>query len=199
MIRNVLICTTQVPFTTGGGEAHVERLAVPEENRALALADLMKDRPHDQVIVGFNNYRHEVNSAYRALLGYQDPLVVGEKLICLRNDYRVGVMNGGLYQAVEVFPAYDDVMEVVIVEEGGDPTITRMVRIYLPCLGRGPRPADPKGTTPFDYGYAITCHKSQGSEWDSVLLVDSPVNGWDMNRWRYTGVTRARERLTVLR
>lgn len=26
MIRNILICTTQVPFTTGGGEAHVEGL-----------------------------------------------------------------------------------------------------------------------------------------------------------------------------
>ena len=26
MIRNILICTTQVPFTTGGGESHVEGL-----------------------------------------------------------------------------------------------------------------------------------------------------------------------------
>lgn len=53
------------------------------------------------------------------------------------------------------------------------------------------------------YGYCITCHASQGSEWDNVVLYD---DSWpDRNdptqqaRWRYTGVTRAAKKLIWLR
>jgi exodeoxyribonuclease-5 len=52
----------------------------------------------------------------------------------------------------------------------------------------------------FDYSYAITCHKSQGSQWDKVLIFDeAAVFGRDddgpemMRRWRYTALTRAAE------
>jgi exodeoxyribonuclease-5 len=53
----------------------------------------------------------------------------------------------------------------------------------------------------FDYAYAITVHKSQGSEWDNVLLVDDEMNANNIRfrrRWLYTAVTRAKERLTWL-
>lgn len=43
------------------------------------------------------------------------------------------------------------------------------------------------------YGHAFTCHKAQGSEWDTVLL-----NSWSPNkdlRFLYTGITRARKNL----
>jgi ATP-dependent exoDNAse (exonuclease V) alpha subunit len=47
-----------------------------------------------------------------------------------------------------------------------------------------------------DYGYCITVHKSQGSEWDSVLVLESYGGfAWNMDRWRYTAVTRAANRL----
>lgn len=53
------------------------------------------------------------------------------------------------------------------------------------------------------YGYCITCHASQGSEWDNVVLYD---DSWpDKNdptqqaRWRYTGVTRAAKKLIWMR
>ena len=47
------------------------------------------------------------------------------------------------------------------------------------------------------YGYVITTHKSQGSEWDSVLVQDEwmPPTVWDMKRWRYTAITRAAKKL----
>lgn len=43
------------------------------------------------------------------------------------------------------------------------------------------------------YGHAFTCHKAQGSEWDTVLL-----NSWSPtkdHRFLYTGITRARKNL----
>jgi exodeoxyribonuclease-5 len=46
-----------------------------------------------------------------------------------------------------------------------------------------------------DYGYCLTVHKAQGSEWDAVTVFEELYSAWDARRWRYTAVTRARERL----
>lgn len=51
----------------------------------------------------------------------------------------------------------------------------------------------------FTYGYALTVHKAQGSQWPSVVLFDeSRCFREDRARWLYTGVTRAAEKLTVV-
>lgn len=51
------------------------------------------------------------------------------------------------------------------------------------------------------YGYAITGHKAQGSEWDKILVIEEgfPFVRIDHARWLYTCVTRAREKLVLLR
>lgn len=50
----------------------------------------------------------------------------------------------------------------------------------------------------FDYGYAITCHKSQGSEYNKVLLIEEILRPDMHARWLYTGITRAKEKLTLV-
>lgn len=54
----------------------------------------------------------------------------------------------------------------------------------------------------FDYGYCITCHKSQGSEWSNVVVLEEKSAYWssgDMwRRWLYTAVTRAKNRLLLV-
>ncbi len=57
-----------------------------------------------------------------------------------------------------------------------------------------------KESDEFDYGYALTVHKAQGSQWDNVYLFhESFVFREERRRWLYTGVTRASERITVVR
>ena len=53
----------------------------------------------------------------------------------------------------------------------------------------------------FAYGYAITCHKAQGSEWDKVLVLEEsfPFQKEEHARWLYTACTRASEKLVLLR
>jgi exodeoxyribonuclease V len=52
----------------------------------------------------------------------------------------------------------------------------------------------------FDYGYALTVHKAQGSQWDAVIVFDeSRAFREHQARWLYTGVTRASRRLTIVR
>jgi exodeoxyribonuclease-5 len=56
-----------------------------------------------------------------------------------------------------------------------------------------------RGTQEFTYGYALTCHKSQGSQWRNIIIFDeSYAFRENANRWRYTAVTRAAERLTMV-
>ena len=52
----------------------------------------------------------------------------------------------------------------------------------------------------FTYGYAITCHKAQGSEWDKVLVIEEnfPLAKEDHARWLYTAATRAAEKLVIV-
>ena len=53
----------------------------------------------------------------------------------------------------------------------------------------------------FTYGYAITCHKAQGSEYPKVLVLEEnfPFNKEEHARWLYTAATRASEKLIILR
>ena len=50
----------------------------------------------------------------------------------------------------------------------------------------------------FDYAYCITCHKSQGSEFDKVLVFDEYMKGTDHARWLYTAATRAKKKLIIV-
>jgi ATP-dependent exoDNAse (exonuclease V) alpha subunit len=64
---------------------------------------------------------------------------------------------------------------------------SKQKRLYLDC---------------FDFGYCLTVHKSQGSEWDRVMLLEQPCQHWSgplWNRWLYTGVTRSKNELLIVR
>ena len=53
------------------------------------------------------------------------------------------------------------------------------------------------------FGYALTCHKTQGGQWDNIFI-DAPYvpDGEEVNRndlrWFYTAVTRAKEKLFLV-
>ncbi len=52
-----------------------------------------------------------------------------------------------------------------------------------------------------EWGYAVTVHKAQGSEWPAVLVLDDVVvdDHIQRSRWNYVAYSRAIERLTVLK
>lgn len=51
----------------------------------------------------------------------------------------------------------------------------------------------------FDYAYAITCHKSQGSQYNNVLVVEEYLKGNEHSRWLYTAATRAIDKLVIIK
>ena len=55
------------------------------------------------------------------------------------------------------------------------------------------------GKTLFEFGYCITCHLAQGSQYDTVLVyVENGGNSLYFRQWLYTAITRAKKRLILV-
>ena len=53
----------------------------------------------------------------------------------------------------------------------------------------------------FDFGYCLTVHKSQGSEWGNVMLFEEVCGAWDddyKQKWMYTAITRSNKNLLII-
>lgn len=190
-----------------------ERLEVGEfgEARVITRADVTPDAvlAADQVLVGLNKTRHAYNARIRTLKGVDGPLPTpGEKLVCLRNAKEKRLLNGSLWSVVDLpkQKKRDKAMGAtrLTVRPDDDGAQERHVDVLVKNEFWGGREGDlewqeKKGTEEFTFGYALTCHKAQGSQWDDVIVFDeSSTFREDKNRWLYTAATRAAERLTIV-
>jgi exodeoxyribonuclease-5 len=160
----------------------------------------------DQVLVGINRTRRRYNQRLRELKGFDQTYPqAGDKLVCLRNDPAKGLLNGSLWQVMTSS------------KETVKPGINLLVRPEDDDMDRGSAKIkllksafdDPDLEVPwqtkkryddFDYGYALTVHKAQGSQWNSVVLfADRFAYRDSRERWLYTAITRAAERLVIVR
>lgn len=157
----------------------------------------------DQILVGRNNTRRATNKRMRTLLGHAPEEhaypVAGEKLVCLRNDREAGLLNGTVWKTLA--PAmesgdHDIVLQLEPEDGGGRVDCTAHKAIFE---GAELNPWERKKAQEFDYGYALTVHKSQGSQWDNVVLFDEWRDAATHQRWLYTGITRAAERVVVVK
>lgn len=160
-----------------------------------------------QILVGRNLTRHSSNRRIRQLLslGSLDHCipVPGDKLVCLRNNHDLGLLNGSLWHVKDTGDLGDDrILLVVEPLDGAGPTLNMIEAWLHPFEGRTNHLPwwERKEAEEFDYGYAMTVHKAQGSQFDDVLLFDeSKCFRGDRWRWLYTGITRASERITIVR
>lgn len=156
----------------------------------------------DQILVGANRTRKRYNDRLRELHGHTDDTPEsGEKLVCLRNNKKKGLLNGGIWTVDRrMSPRGGRVRFSVRPEEGGKAVTVSVPRAFFLDGPEAVPWAQRKGADEFDYGYALTVHKAQGSQWDSVVLFDeSYMFREHQQRWLYTAVTRAAERLTLVR
>lgn len=163
----------------------------------------------DQVLVGLNRTRHAFNRRIRELRGFGgDAPQVGERVICLRNDRNKHLLNGSMWTVRETkrLRKQDRGLDRsrYIIEPDDAEDGARGVDITVQNeFWRGAEDElaweDKKGTDEFTFGYAITCHKAQGSQWPSVVVFDeSSAFRDDRSRWLYTAITRAAEAVTVV-
>lgn len=156
----------------------------------------------DQILVGRNRTRHASNRRMRDLLGRTEQLPVPEdKLVCLRNNHDKGLLNGAIWHVEDVGHISDDrvFMSLRPDTQGMRLDVEAHTHHFLGTERDLPW-WERKEAEEFDYGYALTVHKAQGSQWNDVLLFDeSYCFRRDKWRWLYTGITRAAERVVVVR
>jgi ATP-dependent exoDNAse (exonuclease V) alpha subunit len=158
----------------------------------------------DQVLVGVNRTRRAYNQRMRDLNGFAEPLpVAGDRLVCLRNDRTKGLINGGLWRVEALGGMQKDFVRMTVrsADEGSAKAVKVAVLKHF-FEGTEGELAYPlrRESDEFDYGYALTVHKAQGSQWDDVMLFDESFAFREHRaRWLYTGLTRAAKRLTVVR
>lgn len=164
-------------------------------------AELVKNA--DQVLVGLNKTRRAYNKRLRELFGFKETMPeVGEKLVCLRNDKTKGLLNGAVFRVNKALGLRRARYRMTLT--GDETPGSKPIRVgVLPAFFEGTEEnlsyAQRRESDEFDFGYALTVHKAQGSQWDDVVLFDE---SWafreNRERWLYTGVTRAAKSLTVV-
>ena len=194
------------------------RIRWSQNIRADARAVMDVDDCFDRCCISYTNAsRIDTNTAVRKARGFSGSVKVGDLVICLKNAYFDNGMlaNGsrGIVTKMEVEDEPRVRVEVLMLDDNcifsGHVNVAQFGRKELFTLDtlRETYP-DTKfnkvedGGLLFDYGYALTGHKSQGSQY-GVVVVDSYVPGMidpdTKRRWLYTATTRASEQLVINR
>lgn len=179
----------------------------------------------DQLICGTNKTRTLINGEVRTLRGFGGLPADGEKLICVQNNWetyidgemRFNLVNGIIGRVVD--PFYDEAnglgfiqFKPEFLDENCPEALPLDTGIFTDGVFRYKRGdyfekfnedgevAGAFTLNRFDYGYCISCHKAQGSEFDNVVVFDeSYCFKEDKNHWLYTAITRAKNNLVIVR
>ena len=175
--------------------------------------EIKKHTAEDSVILcSYNSTRQHMNFKARAMLGLSGMKLPqpGEKLVCTFNQHTYNIMNGEqvIFHKFSEIPPAD-------LQPGEDPEFIKMIHFtsltnevdgvakcnlgcFL-CYDEADKAAQMEMSGGWDFGYALTIHKSQGSEWDNVLIIEEFLKGASYEKLMYTGITRAIKHVTLYR
>jgi exodeoxyribonuclease-5 len=163
-----------------------------------------------QVICGRNATRLQLNAAMKHAAGFPAvyPEGRGEKIICLKNRHDLGLVNGMFVSLSDLQDENHLAFTAAVTTEDGT-TVQGRQRFYkghfddhvVPDPERARRDwRDVRRLVETTWGYAITCHKAQGSQWPNVIVYDDGYGhtAEERARWLYTAITRAERGLVIL-
>lgn len=183
-------------------------VVIPYANEGLArkmkreaINDEWLTRSAGQILTGKNETRRRLNQLIRQTRGFTDPLPMkGDALVCLMNDHQLGVLNGVTCRA-NSDASHDvgtpDALGLDVSYEGR--LLLDQVLDTGPFLGRDGDPF--RKYLQMDYGYCLTVHKSQGSQYPTTTLYDDGFGKREpetRKRWLYTAITRAENQLYIV-
>ena len=176
----------------------------------------------DQIICGKNATRFRINDTMRYdRWGTTDHTpMIGDRVVCNHNDWE-------MLSVVQNQPLVNGTMGIINSFSKNSITVPRVGKVDLFQCGLSMEDGDnfdpllmdaklfmehePIITKqnfrwlknfkikPFEYAYCITCHKSQGSEYNKVLVLEEYLKGNEHKRWLYTACTRAAQKLVIVR
>jgi exodeoxyribonuclease-5 len=169
---------------------------------------------------GFNYSRVVINEMIRNKFGFTENFpYADERIICLKNDHKRGIMNGELGTLVFSIGLSKKFMKVTLDMDYNEENLYIDCASYLNCFNqeyyqdiydnnlltqkeeRILKDNKLSHLNFFDYGYCASVHKLQGSEFDTVVLFEQKGNNWTdeyFTKWLYTGITRAKNKLMII-
>lgn len=176
----------------------------------------------DQILCGKNTTRHELNRTVREELGHTGNMpVVGDKIILTRNNWEFlnadgnPIINGLIGNVTKVSEPIRDPRGNIINQASVYGYMSFMPDFNtaefrnvkfdaLPFLtgetsyifDQNARATDKINAA--DFGFAITTHKSQGSEYSKGLGIEERMRGTNHHRLIYTMVTRFKDKCVLI-
>ncbi|QYX57993.1 AAA family ATPase [Roseovarius sp. SCSIO 43702] len=205
ILRLATLARQGAPIPMGAHDDHVWKMSRHEVGPAQMLRG-------GQVLCGTNATRRWLNTAMKRAAGFEAdyPTGHGEKIICLKNRHDLGLINGMFLTLSDVRQDPDDAFafSAMVETEDGETVAGRQSLwrgeyadhvAYDPERGRREWQIK-RGLIESSWGYAITCHKAQGSQWENVVVFDDGFgrSAADRNRWLYTAIARAERGLVIL-
>ena len=202
--------TGQIPAGKYG--KGVEKLSHANEDgdRIRELTDdLLASKKDVLILCGRNTTRQKLNTAARATRGFEGAEPEGgDKVVCLKNSYATKnepLYNGMIGTIERLHEEGEHWYDATISFAGEDREFDGLISRHQ--FGKDTVLDKVEGLNPkeigerFDFGYALTVHKAQGSQADTVLLFEErfqKMSDDDWKRWLYTGVTRAKKKLYIV-
>ena len=184
----------------------VKKMDMAEYDAQETMQELLGNyKPDTLILCGYNATRIKLNNHIRSSLGFEttNPQA-GDRVICLRNNHKKNIANGMLgttsnikqenenwYYAEIVMDDEEDIFKGLISTKqfGANTAFNFTEKRKEFMIG-----------DLFDFGYALTVHKAQGSQAKRVVLLEerfAKMNDDQWKRWLYTAVTRAEEELYI--
>ena len=218
-----------IPIDKGVRKGKVAKFNIRDKVGRQILSQFQKEVGKEDTVIlcGINRTRVALNQRVRYEQGLVSSKPVrGERMICLKNDKEKQLFNGQCVYVEEANVIVNDDMTdenvalyMVVTPEGENRRVeciayaksinnSKSSELYK-CMAEDKKHlqylekkfAHLGELTFFDYGYALSVHKSQGSEWSRVALRDERMlqqSDDDYYRWLYTGCTRAKDKLLII-
>lgn len=192
----------KIPFDMFG--RGVKKIHKEEDSSQEILADVFESFDQNtMVLCGYNSSRVKLNKDIRSLHFDKEIPQVGDRVICLKNNRNENIYNGMMGNILDIskerlhgFSYYETEISLDFEE------YTFWGKISINQFN-SPTFIDLKmrDINYFDFGYALTVHKAQGSQARKVIVFEERFPKMDdeaFSRWLYTAVTRAEKELIIV-
>lgn len=178
-----------------------------DKNSGVAPLDMVKHdllKKADQILVYTNKYKSYINKMFRNFLHHYDYLPMkGDKLVLTKNLWnvevdRVPLINGTIGICEDIQDLGMNKARIKFKPDFSNNAVWLEADVTN-FADENAKANFMSSLATFDFGYALTVHKAQGSEWDYVIVIEDKTPAREEPRWLYTAVTRAKSRLLVFR
>ncbi len=203
IIELSIIARTTGEIPVGKFGPNIKKFMRNDIDASESITELLQNYRDDTIILcGFNTTRVKLNKYVRSSMGFESALPEPkDRVICLKNNRKQNIFNGMLGKVLYSNDIFDFALEIGIKMDYEDDTYEgKVLKEQFGSKETLTKLAN-KELDLFDFGYALTVHKSQGSQSKRVILFEERAQAMDdamWKKWLYTAVTRAEEELFII-